>query len=392
MQGALADKPMPGLPSGDSLIIGAHVLKVKNQGPMHVITPKVVANDHEASSSQVAVVQPRDPKYTQPKWCPCGIPKTQKRKLQRARNREKAEKEAEQSRDAIFNTKCLMVSSQVWVPRPIIMAASSAASLTPAISNDARSAITPDITYSSWADEVEAAELAMDEPADQGLVATEPAAKDPAISDGSMRGSGNLTDEDLLDYEESPARASMDINMVYYLPAEFHAAEEEGEIAQIDFGPKNAVFEKPQGPVKHLKPLYVRGHIDGKPVTMMMVDGGAVVNLMPYSVFKKLQLDDGDLMKTNMVLNGFEGGEGVEAKGIISLELTVGSKTLATAFFVAEVQGNYNVLLGRDWLHANQCVPSTMHQQLVQWVDNEVEVVQADDSACIALAESIVDW
>jgi hypothetical protein len=232
----------------------------------------------------------------------------------------------------------------------------------------------------------------MDEPADQGLAATEPAAKDPAISDGSMRGSGNLTDEDLLDYEESPARASMDINMVYYLPAEFHATEEEGEIAQIDFGPKNIVFEKPQGPVKHLKPLYVRGHIDGKPVTRMMVDGGAVVNLMPYSVFKKLQLDDGDLMKMNMVLNGFKGGEGVEAKGIISLELTVGSKTLATAFFVAEVQGNYNVLLGRDWLHANQCVPSTMHQQLVQWVDNEVEVVQADDSACIALAESIVDW
>jgi hypothetical protein len=45
----------------------------------------------------------------------------------------------------------------------------------------------------------------MDEPADQGLAATEPAAKDPAISDGSMRGSGNLTDEDILDYEESPA-------------------------------------------------------------------------------------------------------------------------------------------------------------------------------------------
>src|SRR5664279_4759488 len=98
---------------------------------------------------------------------------------------------------------------------------------------------------------------------------------------------------------------------------------------------------------------------------MMMVDGGAVVNLMPYSVFKKLQLDDDELLKTNMVLNEFEDGEGVEAKGVISLELTVGSKTLATVFFVAEVQGNYNVLLGRDWLHANQCVPSTMHQKLV---------------------------
>ena len=78
----------------------------------------------------------------------------------------------------------------------------------------------------------------------------------------------------------------MDINMVYYLPAEFRAVEEEAEVAQINFGPGNVVFEKPKEPVKHLKPLYVRGHINGKPVTRMMVDGGAVVNLMPYSVFK----------------------------------------------------------------------------------------------------------
>ena len=114
----------------------------------------------------------------------------------------------------------------------------------------------------------------------------------------------------------------------------------------------------------------------------------------PNAVFRlqELLLEDDDLMKTNMVLNGFEGGEGVEAKGVISLDLTVGSKTLATAFFVAEVQGNYNVLLGRDWLHANQCVPSTMHQQLIQWIDDEIEVVHADNSACIALTESIVDW
>ena len=76
--------------------------------------------------------------------------------------------------------------------------------------------------------------------------------------------------------------------MVYHLPAEFRAVEEEAEVAQLNFGPKNAVFEKPEGPVKHLKPLYVRGHINGKPVTRMMVDGGAVVNLMPYSVIKKL--------------------------------------------------------------------------------------------------------
>ena len=178
----------------------------------------------------------------------------------------------------------------------------------------------------------------------------------------------------MVDYETMPTR--VDMNMVYYLPTEFHAVDKEGEVAQLDLGPKNAIFEKLKEPVKHLKPLYIRGHINGASVSRMLVDGGAVVNLMPYSVFKKLKLEDNDLLKTNMVLNGFEGKEQVEAKGVLSLELTVGSKTLATTFFVADVQGNYNVLLGRDWLHANQCVPSTMYQQLIQWVDDEVEVVQ----------------
>jgi hypothetical protein len=61
-----------------------------------------------------------------------------------------------------------------------------------------------------------------------------------------------------------------------------------------------------------------------------------------------LGLRDEDLKKTNMVLTDFEGKEPTEAKWVIYVELTVGSKTLPAAFFVAEVQGNYNVILGHD--------------------------------------------
>jgi hypothetical protein len=35
----------------------------------------------------------------------------------------------------------------------------------------------------------------------------------------------------------------------------------------------------------------------------------------------------------------------MEARGVISMELTVGSKSLATVFFVVNVQGNYSVIL-----------------------------------------------
>jgi hypothetical protein len=61
------------------------------------------------------------------------------------------------------------------------------------------------------------------------------------------------------------------------------------------------------------------------------------------------------------------------------------------AFLVVDVKGRYNVLLGRDWIHANECVSSTLHQCIMQWVGNQVEVVEVDDEECIAMAESQVD-
>jgi hypothetical protein len=82
----------------------------------------------------------------------------------------------------------------------------------------------------------------------------------------------------------------------------------------------------------------------------------------------------------------------MEARGVVSMELTVGSKLLAIAFFVVKVQGNYSVILGRDWIHANHCIPSTLHQFLIQWIDDEVEVMHADASAYIALADATADW
>ena len=138
----------------------------------------------------------------------------------------------------------------------------------------------------------------------------------------------------MVDYESTPVREGTDINMVYYLPVEFCAIGEEEDVAQLDFGPKNAIFEKAKEQVKHLKPLYLKVHINGLPVARMLVDGGAVVNLMPYSVFKKLGLYDDALMKTNMVLNGFKGREKTEAKGVMCMDLTVGSKTFATTFLM----------------------------------------------------------
>jgi hypothetical protein len=198
-------------------------------------------------------------------------------------------------------------------------------------------------------------------------------------------------DMDLLDNNEallikdgSLPLTGMDINMVFMLPAEFRGAEV--EVPQMCLGPLEAVFEKPEVSSQHLKLLNVWSHIDGKQISRMLIDDGATVNLMPYSIFKKLGREDYELVKTNLTLNSVGG------PGVISMELTIGSKSLTTMFFIVEVHGNNSVILGSDWIHANHCIPSTLHQFLIQWIDDEIEVVHADASAYIALADAMSDW
>jgi hypothetical protein len=78
-------------------------------------------------------------------------------------------------------------------------------------------------------------------------------------------------------------------------------------------------------------------------------------------------------------------------KGAICVELTVGSKSLSTNFFVVDAKGTYSLLLGRDWIHTICCVPSTMHQSLIQWIGDDVEVVPANSSVSISYA-GIDEW
>jgi hypothetical protein len=129
-------------------------------------------------------------------------------------------------------------------------------------------------------------------------------------------------DMDLLDDNESslikdgsPPPTGMDINMVFMLPAEFKGVKE--EVAQMHLNPKEAMFEKLEELSQHLKPLYVQGHINRKPISKMLIDDSAAINLMPYFVFKKLGREVDELMKTNLTLNGVLEGGGTRWRPVV---------------------------------------------------------------------------
>jgi hypothetical protein len=71
-----------------------------------------------------------------------------------------------------------------------------------------------------------------------------------------------------------------------------------------------------------MRSLYLRGYVNGKPLTKMFVDGGAAVNVLPYTTFRNLGISLGDLRPTSIVLNDFAGNPS-DTKGCVHVELMI---------------------------------------------------------------------
>jgi hypothetical protein len=135
----------------------------------------------------------------------------------------------------------------------------------------------------------------------------------------------DLLGEDLADYEASPERPGIDVNVITFSADCTIVGDDEPVVAQFDFGPKEAAFTKPNESANHLKPLFVRGHIDGISIAKILVDGGAAVNLMPYSLYRKLGKQDDEIVKTNMTVNDVGTDSSIKARGVTFVELTIGT-------------------------------------------------------------------
>lgn len=113
----------------------------------------------------------------------------------------------------------------------------------------------------------------------------------------------------------------------------------------------------------HLNPLFIRAKIENIGTNKVLVDGGATVNLVPRSIMHKISKADTDLRPHNMVLSNYEGKIGTTMR-VIQVVMTVGTITRPTLFMVIALGENYNLILGREWIHGIRAVPSRLHQRV----------------------------
>jgi hypothetical protein len=134
------------------------------------------------------------------------------------------------------------------------------------------------------------------EPTPIVLIASEVSSDDFAHTIAAMVGMEvpEVLEEEMVDYEPTPER---EVNVVV-LSADYYIIEDDSAAAVFNFPIEDATFKKPGDPINHLKPLHIKGHINGAPVHGMLVDSGAIMNVMPYPLYKKLGGTDDELVKT----------------------------------------------------------------------------------------------
>jgi len=160
-------------------------------------------------------------------------------------------------------------------------------------------------------------------------------------------------EDEVLTSNFSDSEPSLNIicNVVSILPIEYDIMSEVSEVEE-DFTEEMAnhkplcyyvmdngcienqhpVFEKPDFQIRHhLKPLFIQAKVNGVGVNKVLVDGGAIVNMLPQSFLKKIGIVDSDFKPHNVVLFNYEGTSG-HSLGVVKVDLMVGSVNRMTMF------------------------------------------------------------
>ena len=83
--------------------------------------------------------------------------------------------------------------------------------------------------------------------------------------------------------------------------------------------------------MRHIKPLYVRAHLNGRLVSKVLIDNGLAVSVMPLRMMRALGMSINDLIETEVAMSAFI-GEVSKTLGILPIDITIGSKTALFAF------------------------------------------------------------
>ncbi|KAH9300280.1 hypothetical protein KI387_011863, partial [Taxus chinensis] len=110
-------------------------------------------------------------------------------------------------------------------------------------------------------------------------------------------------------------------------------------------------------------PLFITVQINNTTLKRVMIDSGAALNVISSHTFEQLKLPKNVVSPPPFALRSFNDQLAVTL-GTVVLPIRVGKKLLHELFYIVEGKFHYNMILGRSWIRAMHCVPSTLHRCL----------------------------
>jgi hypothetical protein len=110
---------------------------------------------------------------------------------------------------------------------------------------------------------------------------------------------------------------------------------------------------------------------------MTLIDNGSAINVCPLRTAQKLGIPQEEFKENAQSIRAYDNTRR-ETLGVIWLNIISGPVERKVKFHVMDIKTNFNLLLGRPWLHELGVIPSTLHQKLKFLVGN----IQVTINAC----------
>ncbi|XP_021801470.1 uncharacterized protein LOC110745657 [Prunus avium] len=111
----------------------------------------------------------------------------------------------------------------------------------------------------------------------------------------------------------------------------------------------------------HNDALVVTLRVANLMVKRVMIDGGSRADVLFWSTFKRMKLDENEIQRNPTPIYAFEGMK-VQPIGDVTLPVIVAGKTLFVTFIVLDAPSAYNAIMRRNWIHRMDGEASTCCQ------------------------------
>lgn len=112
-------------------------------------------------------------------------------------------------------------------------------------------------------------------------------------------------------------------------------------------------------------------------IKITLVDVGSTLKVCSVSLLDRLNIHKSTIRHDSLSIMGFD-NVAKKSLGVIIIPLTIGVVTLNTPIHIMSYQLSRNLILGREWIHAMNSVPSTLHRKIKYIYNNKVHTLDID--------------